>query len=104
MDINPKDSLCYSCKHGLCILQEANAILRSNFPLLGDEEESEFDEPWLPEEEESEEDNVKKITEQRVASLCFYTPNPGKGESSMLNTAIVKVCNRYEKDENVHDK
>ena len=46
---------------------------------------------------DDEESGPKKITENRICSLCFWAPLGYKTETPIINIATIKECSRYEK-------
>jgi len=100
--IDPSESKCWTCKHGLCMLQENTSYIEANFPLggimpgfLDNSSEPQID--WDGDEvEEEEDDGPKKVVESRVCSMCFWSPG-GPLESPIITSAIVRQCSKYEK-------
>lgn len=99
--LDPKESKCWDCKYGLCMLQENTSFLEANFPMgppnpMGGMFDQQPEISW-EDNEESEDEEPKKIVEHRVCTLCYWAPAGMKLESPIVTGAIVRSCSRYEK-------
>jgi hypothetical protein len=101
--LDPKQSKCFTCQFGLCMMQENTAFLEANFPMMGGPPDP-FEAPpteqeldWADSESEDEDDDPKKIMESRVCSLCYWAPPTVKIENPIVTSAVVKECSRYKK-------
>jgi hypothetical protein len=99
--LNPKESKCFTCTYGLCMLQENTAYIEANFPMIeptfGQNIEMEPEIAWDPEEEEEDVDEPRKIAETRVCSLCYWAPPGIKLETPIVTAATIRICSRYVK-------
>lgn len=98
---DPTKSKCFTCKFGLCMLQENTAYMEANFPLPGAESEADPEIPigWEDEVQHEQSAGPKKIVETRICSLCYWAPPGFKMDSPIINIATIKECSRYEKKE-----
>lgn len=90
VNLDPTKSLCYTCKYGLCMLQQSEVRISGNITLEGHEEES-FGGLELPQEHEHFHNETK------ICGLCYWCPKETKMDSPIILTASVQKCSRYEK-------
>ena len=93
--VNAKDSKCFTCKFGLCMVQENTAFLEvEGVNTDGQPPQQNTSLGW---DDEPEVNLPKQIVETRTCSTCFWSPAGFKMDSPVVNLASVKECSRYEK-------
>jgi hypothetical protein len=96
--LDPEKSLCWQCKHGLCIKEsERQTVIHQGMTPI-DEEPQELHHPFeiVPDEETEESTNVHEIDISRVAGVCYWSP-AGKAVTP-VKVGQVNRCNRFEED------
>ena len=94
--LDPKNSKCWTCKHGICIRQTEHEIIRNKPRIVQEEIPEYFDQPEELELQEVE----HNLAKEGVYALCYWRPD---GIDPKVVTSIevqfVSECNRYEHDE-----
>jgi hypothetical protein len=101
-NLSAKKSLCYTCKHGLCIAQQMHAQVLGEITEQEVESEDLLDIPWDDGTEPASEipHGMQHLQMDRVCSLCYYNP-PGRTDPPTINAAVITDCNRYERDDSI---
>jgi hypothetical protein len=103
---NAKKSLCWTCKHGLCIQEtEQEHIAYVNDPIVGNQ--SREDDYGLnldsllagePAGDQGDELQEHLVEHERVRTVCYY--QPGERDTPPIAMSNVAQCNRYVKQDN----
>lgn len=94
--LNAKSSLCWTCKHGLCIQEQEEEKILSG--VMTGMPEDNFMDPFdaSTDEEVSTNGVVEQIIEhERIKTICFWRPEQIKDSPPVL-AAKVSQCNRFE--------
>ena len=106
--LNARRSLCWKCKHGLCVLEtEQERVVHTNMHLLDGPPQPGIpdDDPFgikdqMPYKEPSELDEGGGLVEHtiehsRVKTVCYWTPE-SVTESPPIGMCNVRQCSRFE--------
>lgn len=94
MSEHAKQSLCWTCKHGVCVKETSKELM---MPMMEADAPTEVKEIW----QESEEQKMPQlmpvdIERESIKAICFWRPQHIQDAPPIL-VANVKECNRYEK-------
>jgi hypothetical protein len=102
-NLDPEKSLCWTCKHGLCLKQEEHANLsHTGFPGNSGNNTPDYLPSNVFDEAQGggEELERHEIRSTKVCSICHYIP-PGRADiPPTINIAVITQCNRYEEEIN----
>lgn len=91
-ELNAKESICWKCKHGLCI---SESELRSVYG-PGEEKAQNIFSSETDEEPASEEDMQELIIpSSKVRTICFWKPE-FISVAPPIMLSLVNECNRFE--------
>lgn len=92
MSNKAKNSLCWTCKHGMCVKETSKELM---LPMIESQGKAEVKEVWQEPEAEPE---IMPIDVERdsIKAICFWRPASVPDAPPIL-VAEVKECNRYEK-------
>lgn len=91
-DLKAEQSLCWKCKHGICVRESARDIMVP----MSSEATTDSNDSWKPPEESQ--DGVPAIFEHdQVKAICFWKPFGVTTNTEPIIVANVKQCNRFEK-------
>lgn len=93
-ELNAKESICWKCKHGLCI---SETELRSIYGPGEEKEKNIFITEDEEEEEVSPEEDMQEliIPSSKVRTICFWKPE-SIGVAPPIMLSLVNECNRFE--------
>ena len=93
-EITAKNSLCWTCKHGICVQEQQQDKLYHPTGNIHKEEPN----GWLDNDPDEEEVEVLEqiIETNKPKTICFWRPNDTPNSIPML-MAFIASCNRYEK-------
>lgn len=97
MKNSAKDSLCWTCKFGICVQEfQQEQLIGGMHPQPNENDPFGINAPF--EQEESEEQNIvgPVINMENTKTVCFWRPATLANSPPILMT-FVKSCNRYEK-------
>lgn len=95
MTEDAKRSLCWNCKHGICVKETTQEIVLP--PMMDGRHEHEVREEWQEQSTEQSADMTPIAIEQdRVKAICFWRPAHIKDAPPIL-VANIQQCNRFEK-------
>jgi hypothetical protein len=94
MSDEAKLSLCWNCKHGICIKETEQELM---MPMEAPSQH-EVKEIWQTTEEKPGGMMPIAIEQDRIKAICFWRPSHIKDAPPIL-VANVKQCNRFEKNE-----
>ena len=97
-ELNARESLCWNCKHGICVHEnEEQKVYHKGMSLPTDENPFEIDEgPEFQEQSEPDEIIEHDIEQARVKAICFWRPQNSASDHPIV-VATVKQCNRFQK-------
>jgi hypothetical protein len=94
MNDEAKLSLCWNCKHGICIKETEQELM---MPMEAPQKEREVKEIWEAADEKPPQDMMPIAIEQdRIKAICFWRP-PHIKDAPPILVANVKQCSRFEK-------
>lgn len=82
MDLNAQKSVCWKCKHGMCIQEIQEEVIIPEHR----------EDPFLHQEE----DQARMLQVQGSKTICFWRP-PDVRHSPPIVTGFVSNCSRFEK-------
>jgi len=96
MSEHAKESLCWTCKHGVCIKEASKELI---MPLLESPGPQEVQEAW----QRTEEDKMSEllpidVEREAIKAICFWRPSHVSDAPPIL-VANVKECSRFAPNE-----